>query len=155
MKKKAFAIPFEILFLLLNIYSAVYCLFYSIKPLHDFIFTHAHSIYKLFLDDSESTIFFYGWAMIIGAAAFAVLLIVYSVQLKKKNMSSVDFVPFVCAVIPFFGYFINPGVSPQVIFAGLDMWAQYSYLKYVYLAMAILFIVNTVLSVKRLVRLFK
>lgn len=155
MKKKAVAIPFEILLLLLNIYSAVYCLFYSIKPLHDFIFSHAHSIYKLFLDGSESTIFFYGWAMIIGAAAFTVLLIIYSVRLKKRNMTSADFVPFVCAVIPFFGYFINPGVSSKVIFAGIDMWAQYSYLKYVYLAMAILFIINIVFSVKRLIKLFK
>lgn len=155
MKKKAVAIPFEILLLLLNIYSAVYCLFYSIKPLHDFIFTHAHSVYKLFLDDSESTIFFYGWTMIIGAAAFIVLLIIYSVRLKKGNMTSADFVPFVCAVIPFFGHLLNPGVSPAVVFAGLDMWSQYSYLKYIYLAMAILFIVNIVFSVKRLAKLFK
>lgn len=155
MKKKAVAIPFEILFLLLNIYSAVYCLFYSIKPLHDFIFTHAHSIYKLFLDGSESTIFFYGWAMIIGAAAFVVLLIIYSVWLKKGCMDTCDFVPFVCAVIPFFGHFLNTGVSPQVIFAELDMWAQYGYLKYIYLAMAIMFIANIFFSVKRLIKLFR
>lgn len=155
MKKKAVAIPFEILFLLFNIYSAVYCLFYSIKPLHDFIFTHAHSIYKLFLDGSESTIFFYGWAMIIGAVVFVVLLIIYSVWLKKGCTDTCDFVPFVCAVIPFFGHFLNPGVSPQVIFAGLDMWAQYGYLKYIYLAMAIMFIANIFFSVKRLIKLFR